>query len=56
MKAFIKNIGLVVLIIGLVMVAYTSFTTVQSNTGLWVGGVLIVLGLITYILTNRYTD
>ncbi len=56
MKAFIKNIGILVLIIGLGFVAYTSLTTVQNNTGLWVGGLLIVIGLFTYILTNRYTD
>ncbi|MDD2563834.1 MAG: hypothetical protein PHU27_06430 [Salinivirgaceae bacterium] len=54
MKALIKNSGLLILLVGLFIVAYTSYTTVQSNTGLWVGGLLIIVGLLTYILTNRY--
>ena len=56
MKALLKNSGIIVLFIGLFIVAYTSFSTVQSNTGLWSGGLLILLGLIVYILTNRHID
>ena len=56
MKTFIKNIGLIVLLIGLVIVIITSIGTVQENTGLWVGAILIIVGLLAYIIINRYIE
>lgn len=56
MKTIIKNSGLVLLFAGLIIVAYTSFSTIQENTGLWVGGLMIFLGLIAYIVTNRFVE
>ncbi|HPW66141.1 MAG TPA: hypothetical protein PLY32_04775 [Salinivirgaceae bacterium] len=56
MKKVLKSIGLVLIFIGVVIVGYTSIGTIQENTGLWVGGIIIFVGLITFILTNRYIE
>ncbi len=56
MKTLLKNIGLVILFIGVGITAYTSSTTVSSNTGLITGAILMIVGLIGYILINRYID
>ena len=41
MKKILKSIGLVIIFIGVFIVGYTSIGTVQDNTGLWVGGIII---------------
>ncbi|HOG20690.1 MAG TPA: hypothetical protein PKW37_09655 [Salinivirgaceae bacterium] len=56
MKKFLKSIGLVLIFIGVGIVGYTSIGTVQDNTGLWVGGIIIFVGLITFIITNKYIE
>ena len=53
MKTLFKNIGLIILFTGVIIVAYTSWDIVTENTGLWVGGVLIIVGLLAYIMINK---
>lgn len=53
MKTFLKNIGLIIIFVGLGFVAVTSATTVKENTGLAIGIVLIVVGLLSYIILNK---
>jgi len=53
MKAFLKNIGLIVLLAGLVIVGVSSIGTVQENTGLLTGFILIIVGLLAYIIINK---
>ncbi|HON18064.1 MAG TPA: hypothetical protein PK990_02730 [Salinivirgaceae bacterium] len=56
MKLFLKNLGLIILFLGVGIVAYTSMGTVTGNTNLIIGAVLIVTGLILYIIINRHID
>lgn len=55
MKGLIKNSGLILVLIGAIILMVCSFTqNVNDNTILGVATVLIVVGLIVYIVTNKY--
>lgn len=55
MKGLIKNSGLILVLVGAIILMVCSFTqNVNDNTILGVATVLIVIGLIVYILTNKY--
>ncbi len=53
MKALLKIIGIVFVIAGVVLLAYSEFSKIESNTILiWSAG-LVIAGLVAYIITNR---
>lgn len=58
MKSFLKNLGLILIILGVVILAICFFTgDVNNNTILGGSMALIVIGLISYIVINkRITD
>lgn len=56
MKNFLKNIGLIVILIGVIVVGINSFNPTTSNTPLAIGGILIVLGLILQVVMGRYIE
>ena len=54
MKGLLKNLGLILVVIGAVILVACSFTgNVNNNTILGSSAVLVVLGLISYIVINK---
>lgn len=54
MKGLLKNLGLILILIGVVILLACSFTgNVNNNAVLGSSVFLVVLGLISYIVINR---
>lgn len=54
MKGLLKNLGLLLVVIGAVILVACSFTgNVNNNTILGSSAVLVVVGLISYIVINK---
>ena len=54
MKDLLKNLGLILILVGVVILIACSFTgNVNDNTILGLSIVLVVLGLISYIVINK---
>lgn len=54
MKGLLKNLGLILILVGAVILVACSFTgNVNYNAILGTSAVLIVIGLISYILINK---
>ena len=54
MKGLLKNLGLILVLVGAVILVSCSFTgNVNNNTLLGTSAVLMVLGLISYIIINK---
>ena len=52
MKGLLKNLGLILILVGAVILVACSFTG-NNNAILGTSAVLIVIGLISYILINK---
>ena len=54
MKGLLKNLGLILILVGAVILVACSFTgNVNNNTLLGSSAVLVVVGLISYIAINK---
>ena len=54
MKGLLKNLGLLLILVGVIILIACSLTgEVNNNAGLGGSIVLVVLGLITYIAINK---
>ena len=54
MKGLLKNLGLILILVGVVFLLACSFTgNVNNNAILGTSVVLVVLGLISYIVINK---
>ena len=54
MKGLLKNLGLILILVGVVILRACSFTgNVNNNAILGTSVVLVVLGLISYIVINK---
>ena len=54
MKGLLKNLGLILVVIGAVILVACSFTgNVNNNVILGSSAVLVVVGLISYIVINK---
>ena len=54
MKGLLKNLGLILILVGVVILLASSFTgNVNNNAILGTSVVLVVLGLISYIVINK---
>ncbi len=54
MKGLLKNLGLILVVIGAVILVACSFTgNVNNNTILGTSAVLVVVGLVSYIAINK---
>lgn len=54
MKGLLKNLGLILILVGAVILVACSFTgNVNNNAILGTCAVLVVLGLISYIVINK---
>ncbi len=56
MKEYFKRSGLVFIIAGVVTLAISEFSKVESNKMLIISGGLIVFGLIVYVILNNILD
>ncbi len=56
MKEYIKRSGLIFIIAGVVTLAISEFSKVESNKMLVISGGLIVFGLIVYVILNNILD
>lgn len=55
MKGLLKNLGLILILIGVVILMVCAFTGNVNNNGLLFGSAAaIVIGLVTYIIINKY--
>ncbi|MCF8224965.1 MAG: hypothetical protein K9J30_03715 [Bacteroidales bacterium] len=56
MKDVIKNIGILLIVIGVVILSIAVFKEATTNTKLAVSLILIVVGFLGHILINRYIE
>ncbi|MCD8261891.1 MAG: hypothetical protein LUD15_10730 [Bacteroides sp.] len=58
MKSLLKNLGLILILIGAVILLVSAYTgNVNNNTILGTSAALLIVGLVTYIILNkRITD
>ena len=56
LKTLLKNAGLLVILVGVVILGVVVFTGTQTNASLAVSLVLVTLGLIAHIFVNRMVD
>lgn len=56
MKDILKNLGILSIIAGVVILSIAVFKETQTNTTLAISLVLIVVGLIGHIFLNKYID
>ena len=56
LKTLLKNAGLLVILIGVVLLAIVVFAGTQTNSSLAISLVLVVLGLIAHIIINQMVD
>jgi uncharacterized membrane protein len=54
MKIFLRFLGIIIMVIGLIILAISEFSNQDNNTLLAISGGAIILGLITYVIINRY--
>lgn len=55
MKGLLKNLGLILILIGVVILMVCAFTgNVNNNSLLFGSAAAIVIGLVTYIIINKY--
>ena len=54
MKELLKNLGLMIMLVGVIILGYIVFTKVQTNAKLALSAVLIVGGLLVHIFMNKY--
>jgi uncharacterized membrane protein HdeD (DUF308 family) len=53
MRFFLKNSGILLIMVGALFLIIPFFLYIQTNTSLFVGWIMIVAGFIVFILTNK---
>ena len=53
MRFFLKNLGILLVLIGAFFLIIPFFTRLQTNVSLLTGWLLIVIGFIIYIIINK---
>ena len=56
LKDLLKNAGLLVILIGVVLLSVVVFTKVQTNSQLGLSLALIIGGLLAHIVINKVVD
>ncbi|MCA1757395.1 MAG: hypothetical protein LC649_08060 [Bacteroidales bacterium] len=56
MKTLFKRSGILFVIAGVIILAYSEFSRLENNTLLILSGVFIVGGLLLYIILNNILD
>ena len=52
----LKNLGLFIILIGIIILVVSFLNGVTSNLGLIIALLLIVFGFASYLLTNRFME
>jgi membrane protein YdbS with pleckstrin-like domain len=53
MKSLLKNLGPVIILAGVIVLAVYFFTSSNSNTYLWATGLIMLLGLVYHVVINK---
>ncbi len=53
-KLLLQNLGIIILLLGVIVLALHYFSEVRLNAYLAVGLGLIIVGILTYLLINKY--
>lgn len=56
MSAIVKNLGVIILLIGVIILAVPAITGGMSNTILVIGLAVIILGYLGHIFLNKKVD
>lgn len=56
MKEFLKRSGIIFIVAGIAVLAYTELSKMESNQMLIISGGLIVFGLLFYVIMNNVID
>jgi len=56
LKTLLKNAGLLVILIGVIILGIVVFVGTQTNSNLALSMVLIIVGLLAHIIINRLVD
>jgi hypothetical protein len=56
LKDLLKNLGLLIILVGVIILGVIVFTGVQTNTTLGLSLGLIIVGLLSHIFINRFVD
>ena len=56
LNTLLKNAGLLIILIGVIILGLVVFTGTQTNASLGLSLVLVVLGLLAHIIINRMVD
>jgi hypothetical protein len=56
LKDLLKNLGLLIILVGVIILSIIVFTKVQTNASLGLSLGLIIVGLLSHILINRFVD
>ncbi len=56
LKALLKNAGLLIILIGVIILGIVVFSGAQTNTSLTLSLVLIIVGLIAHIVIGRIVE
>jgi hypothetical protein len=56
MKALIDNLGLILILGGIIFLGISFFNNIGTNTYLLISLIFIVVGLLSYILTNKFRN
>lgn len=54
MKEFIKSIGILLIVIGVIVLALALLKSFDANIWLSISGILVVGGLLIHIILNKY--
>jgi positive regulator of sigma E activity len=52
----IKNAGLFIILIGIIILVISFLNGITGNSGLIAAFIMIVVGFLTFLLTNRYME
>jgi uncharacterized protein (DUF983 family) len=56
LKTLLKNAGLLIILVGVIILGLVVFTGTQTNASLALSLVLVTLGLIAHIIVNRMVE
>ena len=56
MKDLVKNLGLISILIGVVILSIAVFQETQTNTKLIISLIFVIIGLLGHILLNKYIE
>ncbi len=56
MKELIKNLGIIILLAGIILLVIVFNKGITQNNALLYSAILVVAGFIIYLVTNRYYE